>query len=141
MSPNSHRRVIVAGFGPVGRCVTEKLERAGFDVTIIELNAKTVATQGKLGRKIILGDATQQAVLHEAGIEGADALVLAVPGEEEALVACSVARQLNPDVFIAARTNFLSKGMLAAQAGADHVTVEEVVTADAMGDAVAAKLL
>lgn len=137
----TQRKVIVAGYGPVGRCVAQKLDQVGCEVTIIEMNPKTVEKQTALGRRIILGDATQADVLHEAGIENADALVLAVPGEEQALVACRIARQLNDHIFIAARTNFLSKGMLATQAGADHVTVEEVVTADAMKDAVTAHLL
>ncbi|MFN8729702.1 MAG: hypothetical protein ACK5Z4_07560, partial [Planctomyces sp.] len=37
-----------------------------------------------------------------------------------------------PDVYIAARTSFLSKAMTAMQLGADHVTVEEVATAQVM---------
>jgi len=137
----SHRlQVIVAGYGPVGRFVTEKLEQAGADVTIIETNEKTVEGQQKLGKRVILGDATEESVLRAAGIEKADALVLAMPDEDIALRACKVARECSPKIFIAARTNFLSKGLMAAQAGADHVTIEEVVTAEAMQRAVVERL-
>jgi len=135
-SANHERHVIVAGFGPVGRVTTEKLVAAGSRVTIIELNQRTVESQSKLGVRIVYGDATDETVLREAGIETADALVLAMPNEDITIKACEVARRLSPQLFIAARTNFLSKGMLAQQIGATHVVVEEVVTAEAMQDVV-----
>jgi Trk K+ transport system NAD-binding subunit len=131
-SNHSSRHIIVAGYGPVGRATTEKLVEIGARVTIIELNRRTVERQTKLGVRIVHGDATDESVLHEAGIEHADALVLAMPNEDIAIKACEVARRLSPDLFIAARTNFLSKGMLAQQIGATHVVVQEVVTAEAM---------
>ncbi|MEM6458236.1 MAG: NAD(P)-binding protein [Planctomycetota bacterium] len=134
------RRAIVAGFGPVGRLVCEGLADAGFEVTVIETNPQTVETQRRLGRRILAGDACDPAVLHEAGIASADTLVLTMPGEDDALRACRAAHAIRPEVFISARTNYLSKGMLAAKAGADHVVVEELVTAEAMRDAVVGHL-
>ena len=79
-------------------------------------------------------------VLTEAGVSLADALILTIPDEEAAVRACAVARKLAPRIFIAARTNHVSQGMVASQAGADEVIVEEVVTADAMQRAVMRKL-
>ncbi len=133
--------MIVAGFGPVGRAVTELLEQAGAHVTIIELNAGTCARQSDLNRRAINGDAGDPATLREAGLARADALILTVPDEAGALRACEAARQINPNVFIAARTNFLSQGLLATRAGADEVIVEEVVTAEAMKQAVLRRVL
>ena len=134
--PPSLRRVIVAGFGPVGRCITEQLRAQGVEVMIIDMNSATIATQRRLGFRAVEGDVTDPAVLNEADIAHADALILAVPNEDSAVQACAAARQLAPKIFIAARTNFVSRGMLASKAGADHVTVEEIVTAQAMRDAV-----
>ncbi len=134
--PPSLRRVIVAGFGLVGRCVTEQLRGQGVEVVIIDMNGNTIATQTRLGFRAVRGDVTDPAVLGEADIAHADALILTVPDEDSAVEACAQARRLAPKVFIAARTSFLSRGMLASKAGADHVTVEEVVTAQAMRDAV-----
>lgn len=129
-------RIIVAGFGPVGRAIIEQLPKEGVNVTIIEMNEATVATQAKLGRLTVHGDATDPQVLKAAGIEKADVLILAMPDEQAAIAACQVARKLAPSIYIAARANFLSHGLMCSQAGADHVTVEEVVTADAMRKAV-----
>lgn len=135
------RRAIVAGFGPIGRMTAEQLERAGLQVTVVELNLHTIERQLHLDRRVLYGDVTDPEILRRAGIDGADALILTIPNEAAAVQACEVARQLNPAIFIAARTNFLSQGLLATQAGADHVVVEEVVTAEAMQRAVVDRLL
>ncbi len=137
--PAPARHAIVVGFGPVGRIVTEGLEGAGFAVTVMELNPRTIATQRELGRTILLGDATDADDLRRAGIDRAATLVLTMPDEDQALAACRAAHAIRPEVFIGARTNFVSKGLLAMQHGADHVVIEELVTATAMRDAVTAQ--
>ena len=105
------RTAIIAGFGPVGRVVADMLTTAGVMVTVIETNPDTVYTQQQLGRRAVLGDARDPAVL-------------------------SAARALAPHLFIAVRTNFVSRGLAAKTAGADAVIIEELVTARAMKDAV-----
>lgn len=130
------RHAIVAGYGIVGRCTADGLERAGFDVTILEVNAATIATQTGLGKRALCGDARNAADLRAAGIEHAETLVLTMPDENEALAAAKVAHGIRPEVFIVARTNFVSKGLAALRDGADHVVIEELVTAEAMRDAV-----
>jgi CPA2 family monovalent cation:H+ antiporter-2 len=135
------RRVVIAGYGPVGRCVAEQLRAIGVDVTIIELNPDTVEKQLRLNHSVVHGDVTRAETLTRARIQEADALIVAVPDCEVAVRACAAARRLAPNLFIAARTNFLSKGLQATEAGADEVIVEEVVTAAAMRDAVMRRLL
>lgn len=134
--PSAPQRVIIAGFGPVGRAITERLEQAGACVVVIELNPSTVSNQSRLGRQVVHGDATDPAVLREAGIETADALVLTVPDQRIALDALRAARRIAPEIFVAVRVNHLSEAFKATQCGADHVTVEELVTAEAMQQAV-----
>jgi Trk K+ transport system NAD-binding subunit len=135
------RRVIVAGFGPVGRTVADRLRDAGVAVSVIEMNPRTVERQRQLGLEMHLGDATDPAVLAAAGVAGADALILTIPQEQQVLAACEAARSLCPDIFIAARTNHLSMGMQCRAKGADHIVVEELVTAEAMRAAVMDRLL
>ena len=133
--------VIVAGYGPVGRVVAERLERAGLKVTIIELNLNTIARQLALDKQVVYGDVADPEVLERAGIRRAKALVLAVPNEACAVRACEVARRINGSLFILARTSYVSQGMLATRAGADAVVIEEVVTAEAMQKLVVERLL
>jgi len=135
------RRVVVAGYGPVGRVVVDLLESAGAQVTVVELNLDTVEHQLDLDRRVVYGDITQQRVQIMSGVPVADALILAIPNEHAAVAACEMARRLAPEIFIAARTNYVSQGMLASQAGADYVVIEEVVTAQAMKQAVLDRFL
>jgi CPA2 family monovalent cation:H+ antiporter-2 len=107
---------------------------------VIELNLKTIEKQLDLDKKVVYGNVLDPDTLTRAGIDKADVLVLAVPNEADAVEACRVARQLNPEIFIAARTNFVSQGMLCTQAGADCVIVEEIVTAQAMQKAITERL-
>lgn len=130
--PSPYGRVIIAGFGPIGANLAERFRRLGVPHTIIELNPATVRRQTRLGRSIIYGDVTNAEVLESAGIREADAIILTIPDEEAMLRACEIIRQVAPRIFIAVRTNFLSRAILARDKGADHVTVEEMETAQAM---------
>jgi CPA2 family monovalent cation:H+ antiporter-2 len=132
--------VIIAGFGPVGRTLADRFEVLGIPFTVIELNPRTVERQAVIGRPISYGDVTNQEVLESAGIRSADAIILTIPDDEATLRACRAIRAIAPDVFIAARTSFLSGKFLAHQLGADLVTVEELATAQAMEREVLAKL-
>jgi CPA2 family monovalent cation:H+ antiporter-2 len=136
--PTPH--AIIAGFGPVGRALADRFEVLGIPYTVVELNPRTVSRQGKLGRTVIYGDVTNPEVLESAGLPHAMAVLLTVPDDETNLRACRVVRSLAPDVFIAARTSFLSGSFAAMQLGADVVTVEEVATASAMERDVLGKL-
>ena len=135
------RRVIIAGFGPVGRVVAQQLEQAGLKVLIIELNAATVNKQKELGKPAVCGDVCDDEVLRQAAIGEADALIITIPNEDAAVAACSTARRIAPDLFIAVRTHHMSNAMRATRAGADHVTIQEIVTAESMQQAVMAKLV
>ena len=109
-------RVVIAGFGPAGRCVADLLESSGIEYVVVEKNEITVATQGCLGRRIILGDISEQATMSAAGVETAGILALTIPDEKAVLAATAQARKLNPNIYIIARTTYTSAGLKASQA-------------------------
>lgn len=124
--------VIIAGFGPVGRALADRLDVSGTRYVVVELNAKTVNRQASLGRTIVFGDISNHEVLEKAGVHHADAIFITVPDDEAVLHAIQAIRESNPRIFIAARTKFLSGKVAALTLGANSVTVEEVATAVAM---------
>lgn len=126
------RHVIIAGFGVVGRNVAEHLSAAGIAFSIVDLNAGTVVRQNELGRKTVYGDIANPDVLESAGLHEAEAVVITIPDDQMALRACETIRKIRPDIFVAARASYLSRAIMAHEAGADHVTIEEVVTAQDM---------
>jgi Kef-type K+ transport system membrane component KefB len=132
--------VIIAGFGPIGRAVAEHLESEGRAYTVVEMNASTVKRQTALGRSVVYGDASNPDVLRSAGVESASAVILTIPDDGAMLRAVRAVRVIAPEVFIAARANFMSKALQAKQLGANYVVAEEVATAEAMAQQVAAAL-
>lgn len=126
---SSHEHVIIVGFGLAGRCVADLLTHAKIRFTIIERNPVTVATQHALGRDIMEGDADDSATLLRAGLATSSILALTIPDEDAVLKATDLARRLNPDIYIIARTQYTSKGMKAAQLGADDVVKAEQAVA------------
>ncbi|MFI4872520.1 MAG: cation:proton antiporter [Phycisphaerales bacterium JB061] len=133
---DTRKRVVVAGFGPVGRVVADKLAQAGCRITIVEINPETVRKQSSIGRRVIFGDITNEEVLHSADISEADAVLLTMPDDEAVLRATKHIRELNTTAYIAARTHYLSGAFLAKEVGANIVTVEEMATANTMADQV-----
>jgi CPA2 family monovalent cation:H+ antiporter-2 len=133
--PSADRRphkVIIAGFGPVGRTLADRLDVRGVPYVVVELNARTVTRQASLGRSLIFGDISNREVLDKAGVHHADAIFITVPDDEAVLHAVQAVREANPGIYIAARTKFLSGKVAALTLGANSVTVEEVATAFAM---------
>lgn len=124
---NGH--VIIAGFGLAGRAVAELLGGLHIPFTLVEKNPVTVETQRALGRTVVQGCASDGKVLIEAGLPTAGILALTIPEEDTVLEAVALARRLRPEIFIIARTNFSSKGMHAAQLGADEVIKAEQAVA------------
>lgn len=126
------RFAIIAGYGVVGRALADRLEVAGIPFCIVDLNRSTVETQRRLRRTSVYGDISNPEVLQSAGVDRADAVFLTIPDDEATLRACQTIRAMRPEIFIAARTSFLSKAFAAQALGADYVVIEEVATAEMM---------
>lgn len=139
-SEHAEVRVVIGGFGPVGRAVAEELDKHAIAYSIIEMNAETVRTQSRLGKRIYYGDLSNVGVLESAGLMGADALVLTIPDEAASMRACAIARKVNADLFIALRTGVSSYANVARGQGADLVVIDELATAQKMQRAVLLKL-
>lgn len=126
------RHVIIAGFGPGGRAVADRLASTGVPYVLVDLNASTVQRQASSGRRVVYGDISNPDVLEAAGIADAVAVIVAIPDDDAALRAVQAVRQAAPEVFIGVRTQFLSGKMRALSLGANEVVVAEVAVASAM---------
>lgn len=126
------RHVIIAGFGPGGRAVADRLAAMSVPCVIVELNASTVQRQGSAGRRVVYGDISNPEVLDAAGIADAEAVIVTIPDDDAALRAVQAVRQSAPAAFIGVRTQFLSGKMRALALGANEVVVAEVAVANAM---------
>jgi CPA2 family monovalent cation:H+ antiporter-2 len=121
--------VIVAGYGLPGRQLADSLRASHVPYCVIEFNHETVDRVAASGVPILPGDAADPAVLHEAGIETASVLAVAIPDDATVLRVVTAARSMNPSVKIVARCLFTSAGFEAVRRGADDAVVAEQVVA------------
>ncbi len=113
--------VIVCGYGRVGREVSNFLEEDETDFVLIERDERNFEEARRRGILSILGDATKDEVLKEAGIERARAVVVATGDDTHNLFITLTARYLNPGVFIIARASSEEAEPKLLRAGADKV--------------------
>lgn len=94
--------VIVCGYGRVGRAVGARAAVLSDNVVVIDEDKAAAAGSGF---PHLVGDATQDDTLAEAGVMRAAALVAALPSDAANLFLAVSARQLNPSLRIVCRAN------------------------------------
>ena len=133
--------VIVCGFGRNGRRAYQELRANGARVVVIEADQNLMKSvmdgqtgedyndDGIPGGKIItvLGDATTDLVLKQAGVERASALITALPKDADNVFVALSARALNPRLKIIARASLKSSESKLLSAGADSVVMPDEI--------------
>lgn len=112
---------VVAGYGRVGALVCEELAAAELPFVAIELGAEKVPEIEARGYLYVLGDATEESILRDAGLPRAGQLVTVMPHDAANVYITLTARQMAPKVKIIARAEQSSTQKKLRQAGADHV--------------------
>ena len=91
--------VVIMGAGRVGYLVAKMLESEGHDVTIIEMNKERAKELSLLINGLVIeGDATDPKTLEEANIKQADAFAALTGRDDANLLACILAKHLNPKI-------------------------------------------
>jgi voltage-gated potassium channel len=114
--------IIVCGGGNVGRYILEELLKTGRDAMLVERDEdKVMQLQEEYGAFLaIVGDATREKTLKDAGIERAHGLIAALGEDKDDLCIIITARQLNPNLRIVARSSDLTFARKLEIAGADY---------------------
>lgn len=120
----AHRAVLI-GYGPTGRTVARLLKENGIEPTVIEINIDTVRELREQGVDAVYGDATRPETLAEAGIAGADNLILTSAGMANSSEVIRAARELNPRVRVLGRASYLRDLPMLKQAGANSIYTGE----------------
>jgi len=124
---NLRDHVIVCGFGRHATEVAQELSKQGVPFVIIEKKATTVDELRHSGYLYFEGDATEDDVLMEVGIDRAKALVVTLPDDADNLFVTLSARQINPKLRIISRAGNLADEIKIRRAGADHTVVPEQI--------------
>ena len=121
---NHPDRVVVCGYGDVGRAVTRILTERDVDVTVVDRDPIEIAD--------IVGDITKPETLDRAEIDTARSLVLAIDDDATAVYAALLVKDVAPDVEIIARANDPENVWKLYNAGADYVLSLPEVTGEVL---------
>jgi monovalent cation:H+ antiporter-2, CPA2 family len=135
-SPAPRFRAVVIGYGPVGRTLVRLLSERGIDSTVIEMNLETVRLLRDEGVPVVYGDATHRETLQGAGVERSASLILSASGLRAPQEIIRMAREMNPEVRVLVRSDYLRERAALLAAGADLVFSGEGEVALAMTESV-----
>ncbi|MFH1950751.1 MAG: Trk system potassium transporter TrkA [Pseudomonadota bacterium] len=120
-------KIIIVGAGEVGFHIARRLSEESQDVVLIDKDPQQIKRVGEnLDVHAFLGSGTSPRILKDAGVIDADMLVAATDIDEINLMACLVAKFLNPYLLKVARVRneeYLQEGELFWKdlLGIDHV--------------------
>lgn len=129
-------KVIVIGYGRVGRLVSEMLGRHQLPWVAADLNAKLVEQGRRAGKMIYFGDASRADFLNRCGLPDAAALVVTMDDPEGAEAIVSVARELRPDLTIVVRARDARHAQRLYDLGATDAVPETVEASLQLSEAV-----
>ncbi|MDY6965212.1 MAG: NAD-binding protein [Halobacteriota archaeon] len=110
---------ILAGYGDVGRQVASILHKKGVDYTIVDIRDVEDECKKRDGANLIVGSATDEGVLKDAGIDKASTFIVALNEDSLNIYATIIARRLSPTIRIISRANSVSTVDKLNDAGAD----------------------
>ena len=129
-------RVLVVGYGRVGRLVGDMLHRHDIAWVAAERDPRLVEGARRAGEAIYFGDASRPEFLRRCGLETAPALVVTMdaPDGVEAIVA--TARAMRPDLTIVARARDARQAQRLYELGATDAVPETVEASLQLSEAV-----
>jgi voltage-gated potassium channel len=118
---------VICGSGRVGSHLVRDLQRANEDLVIIENDASRAAEFSQKGFHVLVGDATLEETLREAGVERARGLAACLPEDADNVYVVLTARDLNAKLNIVARAAEEQAEAKLVRAGANHVVAPTII--------------
>lgn len=128
---------IVCGFGRIGSLICKELAKKPVPFLVVENKPDLRERLNQEGYLYIIGDATLDETLLEAGILKARGIVSVLPSDADNVFITLTARGLRPDLFIVARAGEEEKSeQKLLRAGADKVVSPYVIGGTRMAHAI-----
>ncbi len=120
--------VIIVGYGLNGRNLAGVLRSTGIPYVVVEMNPGLVKQARSSGAKVVLGDAARRTILDHAGLSSARAVVICINDQAATRRIVAQVRIARSDVFVLARTRYVSELEALYRLGANVVIPEEFET-------------
>ena len=117
--------IVIAGFGPAGKQVAEKLLKEGHALVVIDLNPRTAVEAPAAGFPLVVGDATRWELLQRVGVASAKAVAVTVPDPATAMQITASVRAAGFGKLLVTRSRYHRYAGDLMRAGADAVVDEE----------------
>ena len=127
--------VVVCGYGRNGMQAAEKLMAYKKPFVVIEKDKEIIERHGE-EVLFVEGDANEDEILMQAGIDRAQYLITAVPDDAANLFVVLSARQLNRNLFIISRASQITSVKKLQFAGANKVIMPDKIGGDHMASLV-----
>ncbi len=98
-------KVLIAGFGRFGQIVDRSLNLTGITTTVLETDPDQVNQLRKFGHRVYYGDLSRLELLHAAGAQQAELLIIAVPDHEKVKTIVQICRKHYPNLRLFARAS------------------------------------
>ena len=112
---------IICGYGRLGGQVVKEFLQADSELVAIDVQASLRTELENLGATFVEGDATDDEILLQAGIEKAIGICCCLPNDSDNVYVALAARGLNPNLTISARANSHGSERKLKSAGVDHI--------------------
>lgn len=134
--------VIICGFGHSGQTAAKEVaQSSSASVVIIDHNAEHLKRAAELGYIGLLGDATAETTLRDAGVDRAKAVLICLGRDDAAVLAILTLRNISKHVRIVAAAREGENIPLMRQAGADSIVAPSLVSGYLMADCVQSTLV
>jgi CPA2 family monovalent cation:H+ antiporter-2 len=129
-------KVLIVGYGRVGKLVGEMLRRHELPWVAAELDARLVEAGRRAGEAIFFGDASRPEFLERCGLADASAVVVTMDNPEGVEAIVAVARTLRPELTIVARARDARHAQRLYDLGATDAVPETVEASLQLSEAV-----
>ncbi len=119
--------VIVCGFGRVGRHLALQLARDSVPFVVLDTDDDKIDTLSDLDYLYLRGDATEEQMLVDAGLEHARAVVASVNSDADNVLITLTAKGLSPGTTVIARAKSDENEVKLRRAGADRVIAPSTI--------------
>ena len=123
MAIGQEERLVVVGYGVVGKSIVDELKRARTEFVVVDRNEDALLDKGF---DYVVGDGSNEEILRRAGVASASTIIIALDIDTDAIFATLVARTLNRDAIILTRANAPICDKI-YRAGADYVASVSIV--------------
>jgi monovalent cation:H+ antiporter-2, CPA2 family len=129
-------RVVIAGFGRVGRLVADMLDQHNIPYLAVDMDPALVAKARDEGRKVYYGDMARPDFLAKCGLEDARALVVSMDAPVRVDEVVKAAKAARGDLLIVARARDAHHAARLYKAGATDAVPETIEASLLLSEAV-----